>query len=205
MKKTLFILMIVLSYFSCKIKQFNEKNIMPKSGEPYVLEHKREIDSTCFSCETKQFYYKDVMPKYGEGYTHDYKQDIDSTCHHNSAFVGNYIGRLGEDYKAFLPSYYTNREGIGIGIILELYSDGTSHLREYFDLYGSNCYGEWCSRDDMIYITCNQNPEITDTAVYLLSSGGFIYGDIEIKVLNKKRLKLKDGTVLYRTKEKIGE
>ncbi len=199
MKKTLFILMIALSYFSCKTKQVNYKNDMPEYGESSMIENKREIDSTHFSCDTKQFYYKDVMPKYGERYTHDHKQEIDSTCHHNSAFVGNYFGRLGEDYKDFLPSYYTNREGICIR--LELYSDGTSHLREYADLYGSDCYGEWCTRDGMIYITCNQNPEITDTVLYLLSSGGFIYGNMEVKVLDKKRLQLKDGTVLYRTKK----
>ncbi len=127
----------------------------------------------------------------GEDYTIDYERANDSTCHVVDSLVGTFWG---QKWRAIPVD-----TGIAIGVRLSLDAGGKSFLIERFDLFRSSCRGEWCVTDSTIHITCNANPEINDTLSYLLSAGGYIYGDVEVKVLDKNRLQLENGTVLYRT------
>jgi hypothetical protein len=82
---------------------------------------------------------------------------------------------------------------------LELKQDRTCTLRKTFDLSKIECRGEWTViNDNLIEIKCNRNPVLSDIEK-ALQGGSFIEGNIEVRVLNKNKLKL-DNVVLKRNK-----
>ena len=84
-------------------------------------------------------------------------------------------------------------------VMLELNPDSTCSLRKSFDLALWSCMGEWAViGGKLIEIKCNRNPILSDIEKALIS-GGFIEGNLELKVLNKNKLML-DNIVLKRKK-----
>ena len=74
---------------------------------------------------------------------------------------------------------------------LKLNQDGTCSLIKTFDLVRNDCYGEWYIHNDSITIKCNRNPELDDI-IKALQGGSQIDGNLELKVLSNKKLKLDD-------------
>lgn len=90
---------------------------------------------------------------------------------------------------------YDGKEGFYY-VELKLNQDSTCSLMKLFDLAQNNCYGEWYLHNNLITIKCNRNPE-SDDITKALQGGGFIEGNLELKVLSNKKLKL-DDTILKR-------
>ena len=87
----------------------------------------------------------------------------------------------------------------GWNVILKLNSDSTCYLRKSFDLAQWSCIGEWTViNEKLIEIKCNRNPVLSDMQKGLIA-GGYIEENLEVKVLNKNKLKV-NNAVLKRKK-----
>ena len=105
-----------------------------------------------------------------------------------TTLCGSYDGA--EEISNYALSYYVE---------LELKQDSTCTLRKTFDLSKTECIGEWyIIRGDLIEIECNKNPVLSDIEK-TLQGGSFIDGNIEVKVLDKNKLKL-NNIILKRKK-----
>ena len=93
----------------------------------------------------------------------------------------------------------TNRKHPLWGVKLELKQDGTCVLRKSHSLAGRYCFGEWTMvNEKLVKINCNRNPELDGIAKSLIG-GNAIEGKLEVKIINKNKLKL-DDVVLKRKK-----
>ena len=154
----------------------------------------------CSACKSTQHYYLPAFLEHNmhveQEYTIDYERVNEPMCHVVDSMVGHFYGHKGRTIPYDIETY--PRAGGAVPIYLDLDANGVSFFADVWGLACHICSGVWCMTDSTIHITCNTNREITDTISYLLSAGSYIYGDIDVKVLDKNQLLLKDGTVLHR-------
>ena len=155
----------------------------------------------CSACKSTQHYYLPAFLEHNmhaeQEYTIDYERVNEPMCHVVDSMVGHFYGH--KRCATLVDRETDPRIFITTFVRLDLDADGVSFFSESLEFYKAICSGVWCMTDSMIQITCNTNHEIADTLMYLISPGVNIYGAIDVKVLDRNRLLLKNGTVLYRT------
>ena len=153
------------------------------------------------------FYYNwcDTDSEYGTIYGRDYDNErkFDSTYYVSDSLSGVFIGIKGKDKMVDLSTYTTfpDIKNPCVEVRLQLNNDGTSLFSESFGLYRGKGYGKWCMKDSMMYLICDGKRHLEnkqDTTSDLLAMFRFWYKEIDIKILDKNRLQLKNGTVLFR-------
>lgn len=155
----------------------------------------------CAACKSTQHYY---LPAFLEKnnwaeqqYAIDFERINEPMCHIVDSMVGHFYGHKG---RATLIDAETDPRIYNTMVVhLDLDADGVSFFSEAAGFYKTICSGVWCMTDSTLQISCNTNKEITDTLAYINSLSYYIYKDLDAKVLDRNRILLKNGTVLYRT------
>lgn len=166
-----------------------------------------------YSCSERyygrQFYYNwcDTDSEYGTIYGRDYDNErkFDSTYYVSDSLSGVFLGIKGKEdpldllfSKLRLPTF----KNPCVEVCLQLNNDGTSLFSESFGIYRGNGYGKWCVKDSMMYLICDGRPHLYNKLDSMSNVAGryfrFRYKEIDIKILDKNRLQLKNGTVLFR-------
>ena len=79
---------------------------------------------------------------------------------------------------------------LSIYMLLDLNKDSTCVYESIMDLSRNTCQGKWnILNNRMIYITCNDNPILSDIEK-ALQCGDYIEDSLQIKVLSKNKLKI---------------